>query len=190
VFPVKDWGIGSRKVPRGLRGRHVVKEHQRKLGTSRGSPRHMRICTAKASGISRETVKSRCAREWGGWGRLSDDGPGQNNPDRSEGPWGRAAWSARTEVLTSTSSLTQSREYRWQRRARRTEANRLPQRPRVPSGRPCLTYRPWSRTGENPPYGILGGTVETSASFEARYAPPSYPTARDPGTTLVNAMTK
>ena len=51
----------------------------------------MRICTAKASGISRETVKSGCAREWGGWGRLSEDGPGQQNPDRSEGPWGRAA---------------------------------------------------------------------------------------------------
>ena len=33
-------------------------------------------------------VKSRCAREWDGWGRLSDDGPGQNNPDPSEGPWG------------------------------------------------------------------------------------------------------
>jgi hypothetical protein len=28
------------------------------------------------------------ACEWGGWGRLSDDGPGQNNPDLSEGPWG------------------------------------------------------------------------------------------------------
>src|SRR5215471_3463094 len=50
----------------------------------------MSICTAKASGISRETVKSRCAREWGGWGRISEDGPGQQNPDRSEGPWGRA----------------------------------------------------------------------------------------------------
>jgi hypothetical protein len=32
-----------------------------------------------------------CAHEWGGWGRISEDGPGQNNPDRSEGPWGRAA---------------------------------------------------------------------------------------------------
>src|SRR5262245_24343599 len=50
----------------------------------------MRICTAKASGISRETVKSGCAREWGGWGRLSEDGPGQHTSDRSEGPWGRA----------------------------------------------------------------------------------------------------
>jgi hypothetical protein len=45
----------------------------------------------KASRISRHAAKSRCACEWGGWGRLSDDGPGQNNPDPSEGPWGR--WS-------------------------------------------------------------------------------------------------
>ena len=43
--------------------------------------------TAKALRISRRAVKSRCAREWDGWGRLSDDGPGQNNPDPSEGPW-------------------------------------------------------------------------------------------------------
>ena len=70
----------------------------------------MRICTAKAPCISRQTVKSGCAREWGGWGRLSEDGPGQNNPDRSEGPWGRAVESARTEVFTSASSLTQSGE--------------------------------------------------------------------------------
>jgi hypothetical protein len=58
----------------------------------------MRIGTAMASRISHQMAKSRCAREWGGWGRLSDDGPGQHNPDRSEGPWGRAAGSARTEV--------------------------------------------------------------------------------------------
>ena len=38
-----------------------------------------------------QAVKSGCACEWGGWGRLSVDGPGQKNPDRSEGPWGRAA---------------------------------------------------------------------------------------------------
>src|SRR5882762_3890063 len=29
------------------------------------------VCTAKASGISRKAVKSGCACEWGGWGRLS-----------------------------------------------------------------------------------------------------------------------
>ena len=66
----------------GMSGRN----EQRKLGTTRGSPRRSR--TAKASRISRHAVKSRCAREWGGWGRLSDDGPGQYNPDPSEGPWG------------------------------------------------------------------------------------------------------
>ena len=45
---------------------------QQKPGTARGSPRHSR--TAKASHISRRAVKLRCAREHGGWGRLSDDG--------------------------------------------------------------------------------------------------------------------
>jgi len=50
-------------------------------------------------------VKSGCAREWGGWGQLSVDGPGQNNPDRSEGPWGRAAEAARTEVHKRTAFL-------------------------------------------------------------------------------------
>jgi hypothetical protein len=37
-----------------------------------------------------EAAKSRCACEWGGWGRISEDGPGHYNPDRSEDPWGRA----------------------------------------------------------------------------------------------------
>ncbi len=62
------------------------KNAQRKLGTARGSPRRSR--TAKASRISRYAAKSRCAREWDGWGRLSDDGSGHYNLDRSEGPWG------------------------------------------------------------------------------------------------------
>jgi hypothetical protein len=66
----------------GMSGRNV----QRKLGTTRGSPRRSR--TAKASRISRHAVKSGCAQEWDGWGRLSDDGPGHYNPDLSEGPWG------------------------------------------------------------------------------------------------------
>src|ERR1700733_7325794 len=62
------------------------KDVQRKLGTTRGSPRRSR--TAKASRINRLAAKSRCACEWGGWGRLSDDGPGQHNPVSSEDPWG------------------------------------------------------------------------------------------------------
>src|ERR1700757_3355069 len=45
-----------------------------------------------------------------------------------------------------------------------------------PRGRCHLKCQPSSRTGENPPYGMIGGIEETSASFEARYAPRSYPT--------------
>jgi len=67
----------------GMSGRNV----QRKLGTTRGSPRRSR--TAKALRISRYAVKSRCAGEWGGWGRLSEDRPGHYNPVPSEGPWGK-----------------------------------------------------------------------------------------------------
>src|SRR5215471_2628725 len=52
----------------GMPGRN----RQRKTGTARGWPRRSR--TAEASHISRRAVKLRCAREQGGWGRLSDDG--------------------------------------------------------------------------------------------------------------------
>ena len=48
-----------------------VRNVQRKSGTARGWPRRSR--TAEASHISRRAVKLRCAREQGGWGRLSDD---------------------------------------------------------------------------------------------------------------------
>src|SRR3981189_3903542 len=51
-----------------------------------GSPRRSR--TAEALRISRSAVKSRCARGWGGWGRLSDDGSRQHNSSTSEDPWG------------------------------------------------------------------------------------------------------
>jgi len=40
-----------------------------------------------------------------------------------------------------------------------------------------LESQPSSRTGENPPYGMIGRIEETSASFEARSAPRSYPTS-------------
>jgi hypothetical protein len=60
------------------------RSRQRKPGTTRWSPRP--LGTAKAWRINRSAAKSRCADEWDGWGRLSEDGPGQNNPDRSEGP--------------------------------------------------------------------------------------------------------
>jgi hypothetical protein len=154
---------------------------QRKLGTTRGSPRRSR--TAKASRISRHAVKSRCAREWGGWGRLSDDGPGQNNPDPSEGPWGR--WSipphggaviASTDPTLCGSTLKHEGRRQTDRRAAHA-GSRL--KLIDASGRSRLTRQPFSRNGENSPYGMLGGIVETSASFEARSAPRSYPTAAE-----------
>ena len=108
------------------------------------------------------------------WGRVSDDGPGHYNPDRSEGPWGRAAKPlarrCRAEPRTSTLS-----EGVLRLPATRRDANQVT-RSRRHTGRPRPISRPWSRTGENPPYGILGGTMETSASFEARLAPLLYPT--------------
>jgi ABC transporter substrate binding protein len=44
-----------------------------------------------------------------------------------------------------------------------------------------LKRQPFSRTGENPQSGMLGGIVETSASFETRSAPRSYPTGSSLG---------
>src|SRR5499426_4801237 len=48
------------------------------------------------------------------------------------------------------------------------------------SGRSRLTSQPSSRNGENPPCGMIGGTMETAASFEVRNAPSSYPTHSRP----------
>src|ERR1022692_2943338 len=47
------------------------------------------------------------------------------------------------------------------------------------SGRSRLKSQPCSRTGENPQSGMLGGIEETAASFEARFAPRSYPTCSE-----------
>jgi hypothetical protein len=78
-----------------------------------------------ASRISRLAAKTGSAREWGAGGQLSEDGPGQHNPDRSEDPWGRAAEAARTEVLASASApdterglpdASRGHEGRWQTR--------------------------------------------------------------------------
>ena len=157
------------------------KSGQRKHGTTRGSPRRSR--TAKASRITGTAGKARRACEWGGWGRLSVDGPGQNNPDRSEGPWGRAVGAARMAASYRAGFLDSDRGFS----AAAEDAN-VGSKPERGQGMPGggLTCecegkarrkgQPWSRTGENSPYGILGGTMETSASFEARSAPSSYPT--------------
>ena len=96
------------------------KNAQRKLGTTRGSPRRSR--TAKASRISRRAAKSRCACERDGWGRLSDDGSGHDNPNRSEGPWGmwRHLMVVRNRIDQARHSAVPTMRSRG---ARRTDAN-------------------------------------------------------------------
>ncbi len=154
---------------------------QRKPGTTRGSPRRSR--TAKALRISRHAVKSQCARGWGGWGRLSDDGARQHNSHPSEDPWGGGLphlhGGARSNGRPDT-----AREYR-----NVTKCAKGGHKPTISqcmpgaglswlvSGRRRSKCQPSSRIGENPPYGMIGRVEETSASFEARSAPRLYPTA-------------
>jgi len=76
------------------------------LGVGDSKYRH----TAKATGISRSAAKSGCACEWGGWGRLSEDGSGQNNPDRNEGPWGRAVTPLERRCSNAPRPSTQNEE--------------------------------------------------------------------------------
>ena len=153
---------------------------QRKPGTTRGSPRRSR--TAKASRISCHAVKSRCAHEWGGWGRLSDDGPGHYNPDPSEGPWGGglitlhggAQSSPRPDTVRDNRGDHEVHEGRMQTGHRTANAgSRL--KPliigKAPLGKPA--FQPyWGKPAVRNDRGI----EETSASFEARSAPRSYPT--------------
>ena len=179
----KNWTMTMFEFPGVIEDGMPGRNGQRKPGTARGSPRRSR--TAKASRISRHAAKSGRAREWGGWGRLSDDGPGQHNPDPSEDPWGGGLPNLHGGALTRNRPDTERddrcyyvmREGRTQTKREAAYAgSRL--KPTSASGRPRLTGQPSSRTGENPPYGMIGGIEETSASFEARSAPRSYPTER------------
>jgi hypothetical protein len=85
----RNWVLAAEELPVVAEDDMSIENSQRKRGTSGGSPRQK--CTARASRISRNAVKSGCAHQWGGWGRVSDEGPRQHNSDRSEGPWGKAA---------------------------------------------------------------------------------------------------
>ena len=141
------------------------RNEQQKLGTTRGSPRRSR--TAKTSRISRRAVKSRCACEWGGWGRISDDGSGQNNLDPSEGPWGGgypthhggALSSPRPGSVRENRSDHEMHERRKQTRCWMAHAGSRLKLTALWEGT-APKGRPSSRTGENPPYGMIGGIVE------------------------------
>ena len=142
----------AEELPGVSEGDMSIEDSQRKHGTTRGSPRRWRFRprTARASRINRRAVKSRCARKWGAWGRLSVDGPRHYNLDRSEGPWGKAVQTARTVVHQRTASPDSERGYDATRQlgARRTEANRATRRflrsRRVSA--PSDRFRPCSRS--------------------------------------------
>src|SRR6516225_8691497 len=117
----ENWTITMIELPGVIESGMSGRNGQRKPGTTRGSPRRSR--TAKASRISRLAVKSRCACEWGGWGRLSDDGPGQHNPDPSEGPWGGGLPTLPGGALARNRPDPERDIRGYERDARRAEAN-------------------------------------------------------------------
>src|ERR1700736_4148726 len=123
------------------------------------------------------------AHHQGGWGRLSDDRPGQHNPDSSEDPWGgglptlHGGASARNRPDTERDIRGYDGMHEGRKQTNTWSAyagSRLELSAALGRRRP--KRHPSSRTGENPPYGMIGGIEETSASFEARSAPRSYPT--------------
>jgi hypothetical protein len=171
------------ELPGGLEDGMSGRNGQRKPGTTRGSPRRSR--TAKASRISCQAVKSRCACGWGGWGRLSDDGSRQHNSGQSEDPWGGGPptlhGGARQAIGPTQCGATDGA-------MKRAKGGYKPQTVRCmpgaglswrSAGRCRPTCQPSSRIGENPPYGMIGRIEETSASFEARSASRSYPTCSE-----------
>ena len=99
----------------------------------------------------------------GRMGSISDDGPGQHNPERNEDPWGKAAIAACTVMYQRTALLdlergnsdTSSGVQEGRRQTARREDLGV-------NGQARLIYRPSSRTGENPLYGMIGGCSEAS----------------------------
>ena len=159
-------GLAMIELPGVIESGMPRRNGQRKPGTTRGSPRRSR--TAKASRISRYAVKSRCARGWGGWGRLSDDRPGQHNPDSSEDPWGgglptlHGGASARNRPDTERDIRGYDGMHEGRKQTNTWSAyagSRLELSDALGRRRP--KRHPSSRTGENPPYGILEEEGET-----------------------------
>ena len=161
------------RSPRSRRGRHVRKEGQRKRGTTRRSPRR----SVHSEGISYKPLSG----EIGMCLRVGRMGPQVRiERDRTTRSGAKAPGVERQRPLERRCSSAQrspAQNGDPTREAGSTKDNGKPSDARRRrTGRPCLIYRPGSRTGENPPYGILGRAMETSASFEARYAPLPYPT--------------
>ena len=154
----RNWAHAAGGLPGVDEGDMSGRNGQRKHGTTRGRPRRSR--RGRAARISRGAAKSCGVGEWGGWGRVSAEGLGQHNPDRSEGPWGsardRARGSAGGAALPDTvrEGLALRQAHGGGRQTGRGTG--MPgagltgaRTGRSPSSRPC------SRTGENPTYGMI-----------------------------------
>src|SRR6516165_9164415 len=108
---------------------------------------------------------------------------GQNNPDPSEGPWGRwsipphggALSSPQARLRVVHRSDHEMHEGRMQTGWRTANAGSRLKPPITQEGTVWEASLP-AVLRENPPYGMILGFEETSASFEARSAPRSYPT--------------
>src|SRR5215831_19414381 len=154
----EHWTITMIELPGVIESGMPGRNGQRKPGTTRGSPRRSR--TAKALRISRPAVKSRCACEWGGWGRLSYDGPGQHNPDPGEEDYPPSTAVHRRVTDPTLSGIFGIRNAMHEGRKQTNTwpayaGSRLELSDVL--GRRRLKCHPSSRTGENPPYGMIGG---------------------------------
>src|SRR3984893_10586680 len=105
------------------------------------------------------------AHHQGGWGRLSDDRPGQHNPDSSEDPWGgglptlHGGASARNRPDTERDIRGYDGMHEGRKQTNTCAAyagRRLELSDALGRRRP--KPHPSSRTGENPPYGMMGGS--------------------------------
>jgi hypothetical protein len=181
------WNLSTFELPGDIEDGMSGRNEQQKPGTARGSPRRSR--TAKASRISRFAVKSRCAREWGGWGRLSDDGPGQHNLVSSEDPWGGGP------LILQTVHHRAHDPAQYGRIDAATRCTKGEDKPVVGQctpgvglsrstlpGRSRLIGQPFSRNEENSPCGMIGGIVETSGKLNPgpRHDPTRLPRENPP----------
>ena len=96
---------------------------QRKPGTARGSPRAL----PHSEGIAYKplAVKSRCSCEWGGWGRLSDDGRDTTTRTRARAP-GVVENPPNGGAQASPQARLRAVPLLRSRGARRTDANQTP----------------------------------------------------------------
>src|SRR6201987_5929463 len=164
----ENWTITMIELPGVIERAMPRRNGQRKPGTTRGSPRRSR--TAKALRISRHAVKSRCARGWGGWGRLSDDGSSSRTQARARTPGAEddpTSTTVRDRVLGPTQCGISDVATKCTKGGRKPNICRC-MLGAVLSwrclGRQRLRCQHCSRIGETPPYGMIGGMEETPAS--------------------------